>query len=111
MARAIRHDGALAHNQSDCGTDVDFVHYDLNERNAGDVVEVTLGTAANVRLLDAANFDSFRQGRPYRFVGGYVTRSPYAVRVPELAHWHLVLDLGGYSGQIRSSVKVRSAPR
>jgi Domain of unknown function (DUF1883) len=69
-------------------------------------VEVTLANAANVRLLDSLNFNSYRQGNQYRFYGGYVTRSPYRVRVPNAGHWHLVLDLGGYAGQIRSSVRV-----
>ncbi len=85
---------------------MDFVHYDLKELSGGAVVEVTLANAANVRLLDALNFGLYRQGSQYQFYGGYVTHSPYAVRVPAPGHWHLVLDLGGYAGQIRSSLRV-----
>jgi Domain of unknown function (DUF1883) len=90
---------------------MDFVNYDLNYLNAGDLVEVSLGTAANVRLLDSANFGSYRQERQYQFYGGYVTQSPYAIRVPYSGVWHLALDLGGYPGEIRSSVRVLPAPR
>ena len=90
---------------------MDFVHYDLGHRNGGDTVEVTLGTAANVRLLDSFNFNIYRQGGQYNFYGGYVTRSPYSVRVPTAGNWHLVIDLGGYAGQIRSAVRVSSRPR
>ena len=48
-------------------------------------LEVTLGTAANVRLLDSVNLNVYRQGGQYSFYGGYVTRSPYSVRVPTAA--------------------------
>jgi len=89
---------------------MDFVHYDLNQLPGGEMVEVTLANAANVRLLDEVNFGFYRQGGQYRYSGGYVTRSPYAVRVPAPGHWHLVLDLGGYAGQIRSSVRVLAPP-
>ena len=90
---------------------MDFVHYDLGQLQGGATVEVTLGTAANVRLLDSINFSSYRSGGRYQFYGGYVTSSPYAVRVPAPDHWHLVIDLGGYPGQIRSSVRVLPPPR
>jgi hypothetical protein len=89
---------------------MDFVHYDLNQLSGGEVVQVTLANAANVRLLDDANFASYRRGSQHRHYGGYVTKSPYAIRVPEPGHWHLVLDLGGYAGQIRSSVRVLAPP-
>jgi Domain of unknown function (DUF1883) len=82
-------------------------HYDLNQLNGGDVVEVTLGTAANVRLLDSANFNNYRQGRQYTFYGGYVTQFPHTIRVPSNGRWNLVIDLGGYPGQIRSSVRLQ----
>jgi hypothetical protein len=89
---------------------MDFVHYDLNQLSGGEAVQVTLANAANVRLLDAFNFGIYRQGGQYRHYGGYVTQSPYVVRVPAPGHWHLVIDLGGYAGQIRSSVRVLSPP-
>lgn len=85
---------------------MDFVHYDLHQRSRGEVVEVTLDHAANVLLLDSSNFSSYRNGRRYNYYGGHVTRSPYRVAVPRSGHWHLVIDLGGYSGRVRSSVNV-----
>jgi hypothetical protein len=89
---------------------MDFVHYDLNQLSGGEVIQVTLANAANVRLFDDANFASYQRGGQHRHYGGYVTQSPYAVRVPGPGHWHLVLDLGGYAGQIRSSVRVLGGP-
>jgi hypothetical protein len=88
---------------------MDFVYYDLNQLRGGEVVEVTLDTAANVRLLDSPNLQGYRGGRQYNFYGGYVTQTPYRVRVPHGGHWHLVIDLGGYSGQVRSGVRVLGA--
>lgn len=87
---------------------MDFVHYDLNLLHGGEVVEVTLDAAANVRLLDSANFRGYQGGRQYNFYGGYVTQSPYRTRVPHAGHWHLVIDLGGYAGRVRSSVRILS---
>ncbi|MEX0800950.1 MAG: DUF1883 domain-containing protein [Dehalococcoidia bacterium] len=84
-----------------------FQHYDLGQRRAGEVVEVTLkGTAANVRLLDSSNLQSYRSGRRHRFYGGHVKRSPVRLRIPRPGHWHVAIDLGGYSGTVRSGVQV-----
>lgn len=88
---------------------MDFVHYDLNQLRGSEVVEVTLDSAANVRLLDSLNFRGYREGRQYTFYGGYVAQSPYRIQVPRSGVWHLVIDLGGYSGQVRSGVRVLSA--
>ena len=87
---------------------MDYVHYDLNQLSGGEMIQVTLANAANVRLLDELNFGLYRQGGQYRYYGGYVTQSPYTVRVPAPGNWHLVVDLGGYSGEIRSSVRVHA---
>ena len=54
-----------------------FIHHDLGYRKAGDVVEVTLaGNAANVRLLDSANFSSYKSGsspQVHRWLGEKVS--------------------------------------
>lgn len=48
----------------------DFIQSDLGFRQASDVVEITLsGSAANVRLLDNSNFQSYRNGRQHRYYG------------------------------------------
>lgn len=83
-----------------------FIHHDLGYMNAGDMVEVTLSARANVRLMDSANFQSFRSGRRPSYVGGQATRSPFQLQVPRAGHWHVTIDLGGYRGQVRSGVRV-----
>jgi len=84
-----------------------FQQYDLGQLGGGEIVEVTLkGNAANVRLLDSSNFQSFKSGRRHNFYGGYVTKSPYRVSVPRSGRWYVTIDLGGYGGRISSSVRV-----
>jgi hypothetical protein len=83
-----------------------FVHSDLGVLPARSVVVVELDTAANVKLLDEANFSAYQSGRQHRYFGGQARRSPVRIPVPESRHWHLTLDLGGASGNIRYSIGV-----
>jgi hypothetical protein len=84
----------------------DFIHYDLKQQKRGAVVEVTLNTQANVQLLDSSSFTAYRNGRQYRYIGGLATKSPIRLAIPRNGHWHVVIDLGGYSGSVRSDVRV-----
>jgi len=79
-----------------------YLHYEF-DASAGDQVEVALDHAANVQLLDPANYQNYRGGRAYRYHGGYVTRSPYRLPFPRAGHWHLVIDLGGQAGTVKAS--------
>ena len=84
-----------------------FIHHDLGNLHGGEIVQVTLkGSAANVRLVDNSNFNNFRAGRRHRFYGGHAKKSPVRLQVPRAGHWHVVVDLGGYGGQVRSSAQV-----
>jgi hypothetical protein len=86
---------------------MNFTHYDLGNLSGGEIVEVTLsGNAANVRLMDSTNFQSFRSNRRHTFYGGNAKRSPVRLSVPRSGHWHIVIDLGGYAGNVRSAVHV-----
>lgn len=64
-----------------------FTHYDLGQKRGGEIIEVTLqGSAANVRLMDSSNFNSYRSGRSHRYQGGLVKRLPYRLQVPISGH-------------------------
>ena len=40
-----------------------FIHHDLGYRTGGEIVEITLsGSAANVRLMNSSDFNSYRNG-------------------------------------------------
>ena len=84
------------------------MNYLHNEFDAGpdDLIEVTLDAGANVQLMDPANFDNYRNGKRFHYYGGYVTTSPFSLRAPRQGRWHLVVDLGGFAGQVRASAKV-----
>jgi hypothetical protein len=84
---------------------MNFLHYDF-QLGAGDVVEVRLDKRANVRLLDDHNFAQYRAGRQHKYRGGLVKVAPFRLAAPHSGHWHLVVDLGGYAGQVKASVNV-----
>lgn len=85
---------------------MNYSYYDLHHLHGGEIVEVTLSHAANVFLVDSSNYQSFKSGRPYRYYGGQATRSPVRLNVPSAGHWYLVINLGGYGGSVRHSMRI-----
>ena len=84
-----------------------FQYYDLKHLDGGEIVEVILsGSAANVRLMDSSNYGNFKNGRRHTYYGGNAKRSPVRIPVPRSGHWYITIDLGGYTGTLRSSVNV-----
>lgn len=88
-----------------------FVHHDLGQRDSGDIVEITLqGNAANVRLMDSSNFQSYKNGRNYRCYGGLAKQSPVRLQIPNSGHWHVAVDLQGMRGNVKSSARILPRP-
>lgn len=88
-----------------------FTYYDLGYRSSGEIVEMTLsGSAANVRLMDSSNYQSFKNGRQYRYFGGLATRSPVRQQIPHSGHWYVTVDLQGLRGTVRSSMRIVPGP-
>ncbi|MCB2141455.1 DUF1883 domain-containing protein [bacterium] len=83
-----------------------FIHTDLGHRNRGEIVEVTLTSAANVRLMDSSNFSSYRNGRSHRYFGGLAKQSPIRLQIPQSGHWHVAVDMQGLRGSTRAGVRV-----
>ncbi len=83
-----------------------YLHSDLGSRKRGDVLVVTLSKGANVRLLDASNFSSYKRGQQHRYHGGLAKRSPVRLTIPSSGHWHAVVDMQGLAGSTRASFKV-----
>jgi hypothetical protein len=84
-----------------------YQYYDLGQRSTGEIIVVTIsGNAVNVRLMDSSNFSNYKAGRKHRYYGGHATRSPVRLQIPHSGHWYVTIDLGGYSGSVRSSVQV-----
>lgn len=90
---------------------MNFIHSDLGNLEKGRVVEIVLsGNAANVQLLDSTNFNYYRNGRQYHYVGGLAKKSPVHLSVPRTGHWHIAIDMRGLRGTVRSSVRVLPTP-
>lgn len=86
---------------------MNFTHYDLGNKQRGQIVEITLsGNAANVRLMDSSNFQSYRNGRQHRFYGGLARQSPVRLSIPNSGHWHVAIDMQGLSGSVRTGISV-----
>ena len=60
---------------------------------------------ANVRLLDESNYSKYKRGEKHSYYGGHATTSPFRIHVPRQGPWHIVIDLGGYAGTVRASVR------
>lgn len=91
---------------------MNFQHYDLGQLSGGQVVVVTLsGSAANVRLMDSSDYQSYRNGRSHHYRGGLAKQSPVRLPVPHSGHWHVTVDMQGLRGTVRSSVRVEPLPR
>lgn len=84
----------------------DFAYWDLGNLQQGDVVEITLTAAANVRLMSPGDFAKYRKGGRYQCWGGYVTRSPHREPAPRSGHWFVVVDTQGLRGGAKASVEV-----
>ena len=70
-----------------------FQQYDLGQLKGGEIVEVILkGSAANVKLMNSSNFQSYKSGRRHTYYGGHVTRSPYKISVPSSGRWYVTVD-------------------
>lgn len=86
---------------------MNFTHYNLGHVERGSVVVVTLsGSAANVRLMNGSNFNSYKAGRRHSYVGGLAKRSPVRLPVPRSGTWHVAIDMQGLRGSVRSGVQV-----
>lgn len=84
-----------------------FTHYDLGNKDRGEIVEIILsGSAANVRLMDSSNFQSYRNGRQHRYFGGLAKQSPVRLQIPSSGHWHVTVDMQGLRGTVRSSIRM-----
>ncbi|MDE2818213.1 MAG: DUF1883 domain-containing protein [Chloroflexota bacterium] len=85
-----------------------FIKHDLGQLSGGEIAEVSITSAANVRLLDSNNFLKYRSGQRHKYTGGHYTQSPVQFEIPRPGRWYVVVDLGGYAGEVGSSIRVLS---
>lgn len=83
-----------------------FAYYDLKNLSAGQIVEVQLSAAANVRLMDNSDYIKYKKGLGHKYIGGLIRTSPYRMRIPRTGHWYVTIDLGGHPGSVNHNVRV-----
>lgn len=90
---------------------MNFMHTDVGPRRAGDVVEVTISSVANVRLMDTYNFNNYKNGMKHIYTGGVARESPTRLTIPSFGHWHVAIDIHGIqcSSGLKAGVKVLSS--
>lgn len=87
-----------------------FIHNDLGQRKSGEIVEVVLSAAANVRLMNNSDFQNYRNGRRHRYHGGLVKQSPFRMQIPSTGRWHLTVDMLGLRGSVKASTRILPSP-
>lgn len=85
--------------------------YDLGQQRKGATAVVTLDKQANVQLMTSSAYQAYKSGRQYRYHGGLAKQSPVRIAIPSSGRWVVVVDLGGYGGQVRAGVQVQPPPR
>jgi hypothetical protein len=83
-----------------------FIQSDLGQRRAGEIVEVTLTSGANVRLMSSSEFSNYKSGRQHKFFGGRATKSPVRLQIPSFGHWYVVVDMQGLVGSTKASFRM-----
>ncbi|OQB48437.1 MAG: TIR domain protein [bacterium ADurb.Bin157] len=85
---------------------MNFLKYDLGNLKRGEVVEVTLTSGANVRLMDSSNFNNYKNRRKHKYYGGLARQSPVRIAIPNSGYWYVAIDMQGLRGSTNASVRV-----
>lgn len=84
---------------------MNFLQFDLGNRTRGEIVEITLTSGANVRLMTSSEFSNYKNGRSHRYIGGLAKQSPIRLQIPNSGHWYVAVDMQGLQGSTRASVR------
>ncbi|HLT04762.1 MAG TPA: DUF1883 domain-containing protein [Pseudomonas sp.] len=60
--------------------------------NEDDLVIIESSQPCNIRLMNDANFRSFRKGGRHTYHGGAFVKFPARIRVPSTGFWNITLD-------------------
>ena len=78
--------------------------------SGGEIAEITISECCEyVRLLNNHNLrHAIRYGHRHKYNGGHFKESPVRFEIPRAGHWYVVVDLGGYAGEVGSSARFLS---
>ncbi|MBE9390134.1 DUF1883 domain-containing protein [Vagococcus salmoninarum] len=65
------------------------------ESNGQLSVKVELQHAADVFLVDSANYQKMNSGQKYNYFGGHYTKTPLQISVQGSGRWYLIVRGGG----------------
>lgn len=68
-----------------------FIHQ-REHLNEGDLVVIQCSRTCNIRLMNDANFRSFKNGGRHSYHGGAFNQFPARIRVPSTGFWNVTLD-------------------
>lgn len=85
---------------------MNFLQWDLGRCDGGQVVEVTLTSGANVRLMTSSEFENYKSGRRHTYFGGLAKQSPLRLQIPNHDHWYIAVDMQGLRGSANASVRM-----
>ena len=68
-----------------------FIHQ-REQLEEGDLVIIESSQPCNIRLMNDANFRSFRNGGRHTYHGGAFDRFPAKITVPSSGFWNITLD-------------------
>ncbi len=70
---------------------VKFIHQ-REHLNEDDIVVIECSNTCNIRLMNDANFRSFKNGGRHTYHGGAFDRFPAKIVVPSTGFWNITLD-------------------
>jgi hypothetical protein len=68
-----------------------FIHQ-REQLNADDVVIIEASQSCNIRLMNDANFRSFKNGGRHTYHGGAFESFPAKIPVPSSGFWNITID-------------------
>ncbi|WP_068825845.1 DUF1883 domain-containing protein [Pseudomonas sp. BMS12] len=68
-----------------------FIHQ-REQLNEDDIVVIHSSQPCNIRLMNDANFRSFKNGGRHTYHGGAFDRFPARITVPSSGFWNITLD-------------------
>ncbi len=68
-----------------------FIHQ-REQLNEGDLIVIESSQPCNIRLMNDANFRSFKNSARHNYIGGHFERFPARINVPSSGFWNITLD-------------------
>ena len=86
-----------------------YLHYTVDAA-AESTIRVNIVGQARVRLMDQLNYFKYKRGKACESVSeGVADNSPVMLKPPYKGQWHIIVDTGGKSGDIKASVETLDA--